>query len=180
MAIREVVALFDYEEEMLDTIDELEGKGFDRSEISIMPHLDEVEHVLGHNVKDIFETSNDPDTPRGFPLDHASWGDAQGVLIAGPFLAGAFAVTIFGASSGLSFLNTALLALMTGIIGGIIGYLIILLLKKRHSNNVNAQINRGGLAMWVHIRDNAHARRAVRIFNRPHAHDVRFKIEHRL
>ena len=43
MAIREVVGLFDNEEELLSTIDELEGKGFDRCEISVMPSMEEVE-----------------------------------------------------------------------------------------------------------------------------------------
>ena len=49
------------EEEMLETIDELEGKGFDRSEISIMPPLGQVERALGHQVYDIYATSNDPE-----------------------------------------------------------------------------------------------------------------------
>ncbi|MBT5074938.1 MAG: hypothetical protein HOJ34_01640 [Kordiimonadaceae bacterium] len=178
MAIREVVALFNDEEEMLETIDELEGKGFDRSEISIMPPLGQVERALGHQVDDIYATSNDPETPRSFPLDNASWGDAQGVLLAAPFLAGAFSVTIFGASNGLSTINTLLMAILTGCIGSLIGYLIMLLIKKRHKDQIDDQISRGGLAMWVHVRDNAHARRAIRIFNRHHAHDVRFKLGH--
>lgn len=178
MAIREVVALFDDEEELFDTINELEGKGFDRSEISVMPPLDEVEKAVGHKVDNILEAANDPDTPRSFPLDHASWGDAQGVLIAAPFLAGAFAMTIMGAVNDYSVLQTILLAVVAGSVASVFGYLIMLYLKKRHQNEVERQIRRGGLALWVHVRDNAHARRAIRIFNRHHAHDVRFKMAH--
>ncbi|MCC3861057.1 hypothetical protein [Pseudemcibacter aquimaris] len=176
MAIREVVALFDDEEEMMDTIDELECKGFDRSEISILPPLDEVEEALGHQVDDIHEAFYDPKTPRMFPLDYASWGDAQGVLIAAPFMAGAFAVTIFGASTGMTLMNTILMAVLTGSVGAVFGYLIMFLLKKRHKDEVDDQIDRGGLAMWVHVRDTAHARRAIRIFNRHHAHDIQFRV----
>lgn len=180
MAIREVVALFDYENEMLDSIDELEGKGFDRSEISIMPPMEDVEDALGHEVNDVFEAADDPNTPRIFHHDHASWGDAQGVLLAIPFLAGAFAVTIFGASNGLSLFSTIIMASITGLIGSLLGYVILYFLKQRHLKQVNDQVKRGGLAMWVQIRDNAHARRAIRIFNRHHAHDVRIKIDHHL
>ncbi len=178
MAIREVVALFDDEEELFNTIDELEGKGFDRSEISVMPTIDEVEEAVGHKVDDMYVATNDPDTPRSFPLDHASWGDAQGVLIAAPFLAGAFAVTIMGAVNDYTVMQTALTVIVTGAVGSVFGYLIMQFLKKRHQNEVERQIRRGGLAMWVHVRDNAHARRAIRIFNRHHAHDVRFKMGH--
>lgn len=176
MAIREVVALFDDEDEMMNTIDELESKGFDRSEISILPPLEEVETALGHQVNDIHDAFYDPKTPRSFPLDYASWGDAQGVLIAAPFMAGAFAVIIFGASTGLSLGSTILMAILTGTIGALLGYLIMFLLKKRHKDEINDQINRGGLAMWVYVRDMAHARRAIRIFNRHHAHDVQFRV----
>ena len=180
MAIREVVALFDDEEELMNTIDELEGKGFDRSEISIMPPMGEVEQVLGHQVDDIYAASNDPNTPRSFPLDYASWGDAQGVLMAVPFLAGAIAVTIFGATSGMSVMTTFLMAIFTGSIGTIFGFIIMMLLKKRHKFEISDQISRGGLTMWVHVRDNSRARRAIRIFNRHHAHDVRFKMSHHI
>ena len=178
MAIREVVALFDDEEELLKTIDELEGKGFDRCEISIMPPMQEVEKTLGHQVDDISAVSDDPQTPRSFPLDNASWGDAQGVLMGAPFTAAAFAVAILATSNGLSTWMTLISALLAGTLGAVFGYLIMLYLKKRHKDEIDDQISRGGLAMWVHVRSNAYARRAIRIFNRHHAHDVRFKIGH--
>ena len=50
--------------------------------------------TVGHQVDDISEAAFDPETPRSFPLDFPSWGDAQGALIGIPFMAGAFAVTI--------------------------------------------------------------------------------------
>lgn len=178
MAIREVVALFDDENEMMNTIDELECKGFDRSEISILPALDEVESALGHQVDEINQAFYDPETPRTFPLDYASWGDAQGVLIAAPFMAGAFAVAIFGAANGLAIINTIIMAIVTGGVGALMGYVIMILLKKRHKDEISDQINRGGLAMWVNVRDTTHARRAIRIFNRHHAHDIQFRVGH--
>lgn len=180
MAIREVIALFDDEEKLLETIDELEGKGFDRSEISIMPAMKEVEEALGRQVDDIYEVTGNPNTPRSFHIDYASWGDAQGILIGAPFFAGAFGVSIFAAVNGLTILDTILMAVLTGGVGALLGFMILFLIKKRHKEQIEDQISRGGLAMWVHVRDNAHARRALRIFNRHHAHDVRFNTGHSL
>lgn len=172
MSMREAVAVFDDEDEMLDVIEELESSGFDRAELSVMPSIEVVEEKIGHKLYSVEELEDDPDAPRAFHLDAASWGDAKGVLIGAPLYAGAFSMAIAGAVNRMPLMSIILLVIAGGAIGASMGFFLAAWIKKRHQRRIDEQIERGGLVLWINIRDQEHEDRVKDILSHHTAHDV--------
>lgn len=172
MTIREAVAVFDTEEEMLDVIDELGNVGIDRREMSVMPSVDNVEKQIGHTLKSVRDTEDDPDIVRAVPFDTASFGDAQGVLIAIPAYLGAIGMAIASAVIVESYLTIGILVATGGAVGALIGYFLAKLLKITHQRRIRKQLDRGGLVLWVHLRDKEHEKHVTEILSHHQARDV--------
>ncbi len=172
MTIREAVAVFETEAEMLQAVDELGSAGFDRSEISVLPAVDAVEKQLGHKLKSIRETEDDPEIARSIPLDMPSFGDAQGVLIGAPAYVGAISMAIASAVIIDSYLMIALLVATGGALGALVGYFLARWLKRSHQKRVRQQLDRGGLVLWVHLRDKQHEKNVTEILSRHMTSDL--------
>jgi outer membrane lipoprotein SlyB len=63
-------------------------------------------------------------------------------------------------------------AAMAGGTGGVIGALLAGILDEEHALRVEKQLDRGGLLLWVHVRDDDHEQRALRILRRHSGQDV--------
>ncbi len=172
MTIREAVAVFDSEEEMLDVIDELGNAGIDLSEMSVLPPVETVEKQMGHRLNSVTETVDDPAIGRAVPLDMASFGEAQGVLIGAPAYVGAMSMAIASAVIVEDYATIAVLVTVGASLGAIVGYFLASWLKKNHQRYVNKQLERGGLVLWVHIRDKIHEDHVTDILSHHVAHDV--------
>ncbi|MCK5424347.1 MAG: DUF3341 domain-containing protein [Emcibacter sp.] len=172
MTIREAVAVFDTEEEMLDVIDELGSAGIDRRELSVMPSVENVEKQIGHSLKSVKETENDPNIIRAIPFDVASFGNAQGLLISIPAYLGAISMAIASAVIVESYFTIAILVSGGGAIGALLGYFLAKLLRINHQRQIKKQLDKGGLVLWVHLRDKKHEKNVKEILSQHKAHDV--------
>lgn len=172
MSIKEAVAVFDSEEEMLDVIDELGCVGIDHSEITVMPSVEDVEKQIGHPLNSVEETEDDPDIVRAIPFDTVSLGDAMGVLIAIPAYLGAIGMAIASAVIVDSYAIIALLVAGGGAVGAIIGYFMAKMLKMSHKRLIKKQLEKGGLVLWVHLRDKEHEQHVTDILSHHKVHDV--------
>ena len=156
---REAVAVFEDEAELLDVIEELESSGFDRSEMSVLPPLKAVEKRTGHKLLNVADAEDDPEIPRAAPLDMASFGAAQGVLIGIPLYIGAIGAVVDATRSGAGTGDVIVASLIGGGIGGAIGLALAAWVRHRHARRIKEQIDHGGLLLWVRIRGKKHEER---------------------
>lgn len=171
-SIKEAVAVFENVAQMQAAIDELESSGFDRSEISLLASTEAVEKKLGHKYRKVSELEDNADVPRKAYVSTESIGDAEGALIGGLFYVGAVAAIGAVVASGGTVLAALAAAAVYGGTGGLIGGILAQLVGEHHAGYLQEQLDRGGLILWVHARDDAHASRATGILKHHSAHDV--------
>lgn len=170
---REATAVFSAEDELRDVINELESAGFDHAEISVLPPREIVERKMGQKLQSTKDAQSHPDVPRSVPLDIGSMGAAQGALIGLPLYMGAVASMIGVASGGAALGTIATAGAIGGVIGAVVGLGLAGWFRGRHARRIKDQIQRGGLLLWVHIRDQKHEDRAREILARHPAQDMR-------
>lgn len=158
-SMREAVAVFEDETELLDVIEELESSGFDRSEMSVLPPLKTVEKRTGHKLLSVEDAEDDPNIPRAVPIDMASFGAAQGVLIGIPLYIGAIGAIIDSTRDGADTTAVIVASLIGGAIGGAIGLVLAVWVRYRHARRIKEQIDHGGLLLWVRVRGRKHEER---------------------
>jgi len=170
--VREAVGVFDSTESLVAAIDELQSSGFDRAEISLLASEHAVQEKLGHMYEKVSDLEDDSSAPRTAYVSTESIGDAKGGLIGGLMYIGAMvaagSVVASGGTLGIAFL----VASAAGGTGGLIGAILAEWIGKHHADFLQEQLDRGGLLLWVHTRDEAHEKRATKILSQHSAHDV--------
>lgn len=171
-AVREAVGVFHDRPDLEAAIDELLSSGFDRAEVSLLASQEAVEQKLGHSYRSVRELEDDPDVPTVAYLPRESVGEIEGAIVGALIYVGAVAAAGAVVASGGAFAAAIAAAAAGGGGGGLLGYLLDRYVEKRYLKSIAEQIARGGLLLWVHIRDEAHERRAVDILTRNGGEDV--------
>jgi hypothetical protein len=170
--VREAVGVFHDADTLEDAIDELLVAGFDRAEISLLAGEKAVEEKLGHRYQKVSELEDDPKAARAAYVERDSVVEANASVIGGLGYVGALAaagiVVASGGTMGAAFLGAALAA--GG--GGLFGAVITRWFSRRHADHIEEQLKKGGLLLWVHIRDDQHEERARKILEAHSADDV--------
>lgn len=151
--IREAVGVFHDPDAMEKAIAELEAKGFDRSEISLLARDETVEEKLGHRYEKVEELKDSPETPRRAYVDKTSITEAGSGMVGGLFYVGAVAAAGATVATGGSLLAVLGATLAAGGAGGAIGGILAKTLGDKESEELAAQLERGGLLLWVKLRD---------------------------
>jgi len=175
---REAVGVFHDVSSFETTIDELLSSGFDRAEISLLADSKAVEEKLGHSYAKVQELEDDPDVPRAVYVGREGVAQGQAGIIGGLFLLGSFAATGMVVASGGTLAAVVIAAAAAGGGAGIVGTAIASRLGSHHTEHIKGQLKKGGLLLWVGIRDDAHETRAVEILTKHgaddvHVHDIR-------
>lgn len=157
---------------LLDAIDELETSGFDREDLSLLAGKDTVEAKLGHVLERVEDLEDDPKTPRQAFISPESVGDAKGWAIGSLLYVGGVSAAGAVVASGGTLLATILAASVVGTAGCLIGTVLAQWIQHDYTAYLQDQIDRGGLLLWVHVRDRAQESRALQILRRHSAHDV--------
>lgn len=168
--IREVVAIFDDAETLENAVYDLETHGFDRAAFSVLASEDTVERKLGKRYQRIEEMEDQPDAPRETFFSRTSQLEAEyglapalGFIAAVAFGLGSAAVTIpmlVATGSGLA-------------VGAVLGRII----HQHHAERLQEQLERGGILLWVNIRNADEERKAMTVLETHgarelHAHDL--------
>lgn len=169
--VREVVGVFDSQKSMQNAIDDLMNAGFDQSEISLLASPKDVDRKLGRRVG-VEELEDNWDAPRRAYVSPESIGDAQGMIISILVYVGAIGAAALLASWGGVSSSVLIGGVFAGAAFGVLGYCIAKLLGKYQTRYITAQLNRGGLLVWVRAWDSDHERQAMEIFSRNAGHDV--------
>lgn len=177
--VREAVGVFHDPDRLEEAIEALQEAGFDRAQINLLTSLEAAERKLGRPIVDVRELEDEREIPHGNPIDRHSMAEGKAALTAG--LAGIGSLVAIGtvvASGGGLGLLLAAGALAGGICGGI-GALLAKALGDHHAAAIERQLARGGLLLWVALRDPAQEAKALEILKAHGAEDVHVHdIEH--
>lgn len=168
--LREVVAVFDSAEALDKAVFALETHGFDRAAFSVLASEHAVERKLGRPYRRVEEMEDAVNAPRETFFGRISRLEADYGLA--PALAFVAAVA-FGLGSAPVTLPMLVAAGGGGAIGAALGRLI----HQHHAQVLREQLERGGLLLWVNVRNPEEERKAVEGLQAEggrdvHAHDL--------
>jgi hypothetical protein len=162
-ADREAVGIFHRAEDFQEAIDELLSSGFHRAELSLLASQSAVAEKLRHHYRETSALADDPEAPRAAYVSTEAIGDAEGALIGGLFYVGATLAAGAVLASGGTLAAAIAATAAAGGAGGLIGSVLARRVGDHHGRYLQEQIERGGLLLWVHLRDDRIEERAVRI-----------------
>lgn len=170
--IREAVGVFHDWSSLQAAVDELQASGFDRSEFSLLAGERAVEEKLGHVYQKVKDLEDDQKVPRTAYVGRDSMVEARVGVIGGLAYVGALAAVGAIVASGGTLAAAIIGAVAAGGGGGLIGSVASRWLGRDRAKELQAQLDKGGLLLWVRIRDGDHEQRAMDILGKHSADDV--------
>ena len=161
--IREAVAVFDAPETLEGAIFALETRGFDRAAFSVLATEEAVVQKLGHRYEKVTEMEDAPDVPRETFFSRISRLEAE--FLPAPGLAAIGALTLFGVGGTLP-------VIIAAGVGALIGATLGRLVHQHNITRIKEQLARGGLLLWVNVRNTQEEEKALEILRAHSAHDV--------
>jgi hypothetical protein len=161
--IREVVAVFDDTAALDAAVYALELRGFDRAAFALLASEEAVSRKLGHRYQQVKELEDDSEVPRATFFSRVSRLEAE--YLPAPALATIGFLVLAGIGTGLP-------ALIAAGGGALIGAALGRVIHQRHAMRVEEQLARGGLLLWVNVRDAREEATALEILRTHSAHDV--------
>jgi hypothetical protein len=157
-AIREVVALFDETEDLEDAMSDLQSNGVDRADLSILVPTSAAGPRSGSDV----EAGPNASPPRGVVVSDTDL--RQGRVLATGLAATIAGFAVAGATGGVGAATIAAATAAGGV--GIAITLIGRQLANEHTSFLDAQLARGGIPLWVHIRDRRVEKKVLDVLRR--------------
>lgn len=175
--IREAVAVFSDPDKLGAAVSDLQGHGFDRSEISVMAKDDPLAGHTAEAYADIRQAAEDPGAERQAVVGQT---DLQQGRILGTSLASviaAFAAAGITVATGGAAVAAIAAAIAAGGGAGAVGALVGKAADQGQAAYLNDQLQKGGVLLWVRTRSPAAERRATEILRRHgasnvHVHDM--------
>lgn len=170
--LREAVAVFTTADDLQAAVDELLSSGFHRAELSLLADENALNGKLGRGFANVRDLEDDPTAPRSAYISPEAIGDAQGGIVGALVYAGATAAAGAMFVSGGTILGALVVATVVGGGGGVLGALLAKWLGDHHGRYLQAQIDHGGLLLWVRTKDTEAQVRALDILRRHSSRDV--------
>ena len=167
--VREAVAVFDDVSSLEGAVDDLRAAGFAQADISLLAAQDVVARQLGHMYTRVEELEDDPRAPRTAFVSEKNLGERESRLV------GSLTVlpTVIAAGTVVASAGAVAAAIVgTALAGAALGTVLTHWMDQRHAERLQEQLDRGGVLLWVRVRDETAARRALDILTRYSAHDV--------
>lgn len=172
VAVREAVGVFHEWSTLQAAVDDLMAHGFDRSEISLLAGEKTVIEKLGHVYEKVTDLEDNANAPRVAFMGRDSLTEAKAFTVTGlGYLGAVAAIGAIVASGG----SMALLIGGAAAVGGgglLLGKWLAKAIGRDRAASIEAQINKGGLLLWVRTKDAEHERRATDILTKHGADDV--------
>lgn len=170
--IREAVGVFHDRDSFQNAVEDLMSAGFDRAELSLLAGEQAVEGKLGHAYRRVQELEDEPTVARAAYVGNHSLAEGRTGVIGGLAYIGAVVGAGAVVASGGTLAAAVAAAAVAGGGGGLIGGWLAQFLGRDYARSLQKQLDRGGLLLWVHVRDPGHEERAIEILERSGAEDV--------
>ncbi|MGE5546701.1 MAG: hypothetical protein ACM33T_07385 [Solirubrobacterales bacterium] len=170
--VREAVGLFSDAHAMELGIQDLLTQGFSHADISVLGGERAIREKLGHRLEDTVSAADERDVPRRNYVEPESRMEGRGAL--------ASMLGYFGAVTalGLTFATGGAAAVAIGAAlagagaGAGLGIGLGRIYDRRLAHEFEGQVQKGGILVWVRVRDQDCERRACDILARNGAHHV--------
>jgi len=170
--IREAVAAFDDPKGMQAALSDLQSHGFDRADITFIARDSYLQGHLAQDYGEMRQAEDDPQAARAAPIDETDIRQRRTLEVSAAATVAAFAaVGLTVATGGATALAAGIGAAAAGGVGGL-GALLGKLYGKGQQQFMQEQIDRGGVLLWVHLRDAEAEQRALDALRRHGARDV--------
>lgn len=170
--IPEAVGIFDRPEDLQAAIYDLRILGFSRHDISLLARQEVLEGKLGRAYWRADDLADDPRAPRAAFVSEDAIGALEGSIAGGFFYLG----SMIAMAAMLGPASTLAASIAAIAIGGTPAAVLGVLLARRaalpHQRNYAAQLEHGGMLLWVRVRDEAHRAMAVKILQGHSGRDV--------
>ena len=171
----EVVGIFNSAQELNETVNELFTHGFEQSSLSVLANEDLVIQNLGKNYRKVDDIADDIQTARTSFYPEENISIAKGAIIGGLMYIGTIAtsgiIIIGGGPLSVALTTAAAVAGTTTIIGVLLAKMI----GKHHEEYIEKQLQKGGLLLWVHLKDKSQKNLVVKILQDNHARNVHLR-----
>lgn len=164
--VREAVTAFDDLEHFEAAVDELLSSGFNRAELSLIARDDAVAEKLGHLYRRVEEVEDDPDVPRKAFVSEEAVAEGEGALIGALMYVPAVVAGGAVVATGGAFIAALSAAGLAAGAGGVVGAMLAEWLGEDHAEYIRHQLDRGGLLLWVNLRDAEHEAKATAILKK--------------
>lgn len=170
--VREAVGIFSDATNLQHALDALEEQGFMRQEISIFAN-DIAPVPSDPNVpRHADAVKDDPSALRQVFIPVEIMGEVEGSVIGAPMYVGAVAGAIAAAAAGYTIPVVLGSALIIGLGGAGLGYLAAQWLRRKYDRAIEAQMQRGGIVLWVAVRAAGMQEIALEVLRKYSARDV--------
>lgn len=160
-SVREAVGVFDSIDALQAAVDDLAMAGFAQHELSLMAADEAIRDRLGGVYSRVEMAKQDPDAPRQAYVAPEEVGNAQGIAIGGPAYVGAILAAGAIVATGGTALAAAAAAALGGGAGGGLGAVLAGWIGEQREQTLRQHLDKGGLLLWVNLRD-AERERLVR------------------
>jgi hypothetical protein len=177
LTIKEIIGIFPTMRKLEEAIDELHFVGIDQADISMLADREEVKRKLGFEYKDVNEVVDNPDVPRSAYVSTEAVGAGEGGVISAFIYVGTLVAAGLAVSLKWSIAKIVLTAILAAFVSGALGIFFADLIYKHRKKYIREQLERGGLVLWVTIRDPKYEKKIKEILKKHsaqniHAHDL--------
>jgi hypothetical protein len=169
---REAVGVFHDSSAFQDALDALTSAGFDRADLSLLASDKAIEDKLGTAYRRLGDLEENPSVPRSAYVDDHSMAEARTGAIGGLAYIGAVAAAGIVVASGGGLAAAIAGAALAGGGGGLLGSVGAHFIGKHHAEGLQAQLDKGGLLLWVRTGSPELEERAVEILKEHGGQDV--------
>ncbi len=169
---REAVGVFSDPDALEAAIDELERSGFDRACISVLGTGKGTAKHLENLYDRVAEVADDGRAPRTAPTSIASRVEGEAASVAIPLYVGGFAGAAAVIASGGTLAAAVGASILGGTSGAGLGTILAHAVARRHARNVEEQLARGGMVLWVAVRNVDAEKRAISTLSKAGARNI--------
>lgn len=170
--VKEAVGVFRDPKALEAAVDELEVSGFDRAAVSVLATDAKATEQIEHFYRTVRDIEDSDRVPRGVFVSRDSRTEGEAAVVGFPIYVGgcAGAAAVAAAGGALAFAIAG--ALIGSTAGAGLGAIFAAAIARHHASDVQKQLNKGGLVLWVHVPNADAEKRAVAVLNKMGAQDV--------
>jgi hypothetical protein len=169
---REAVGLFANPDILEAAVDALEGSGFDRAAISVLATDSKAREKVARYYRTIKEAEDGAAAPRTAFVSKDSRTEGEAAVVGIPLYMGGLAGAAAVAATGGALAFAIGITILGSAAGAGLGAILAASIARHHTAQVQEQLRKGGLVLWVSVPTPEDENRAVAILEKTGARDV--------